>query len=666
MATAAETHRAAVAATVCGGFVLWCVLALLAAVQAGRAVRSREEADGLREEAVLTRARVAELRADLSATHTAAAGLRAALATAQAAADGARTDLVAVQEALAATGTAAAEARERAEAEQAALRETAERAETALRALTEESAAEREQLAALSVEVLPQVVERLRGGASVDSVLVPHRSSAHAGLLRYVAEEIGRGERQRAAALAVCATAAGRVQALATSMHAELREMQHRHGEDVLGDLLVLDHSTAQAGRMADSIAVLTGARSGRRWAKPIAVESILRGALGRIGAYQRVRLHSASTAAVAGYAAEGVMHALAELLDNAANFSAPPAEVHVYVEEAHAGLVITVEDGGLGLSDSWLKRAERAVSPEPLDLTALSAGTRIGLAVVGALARKHGLSVSFRPSARGGTGVVMLIPAQLITHPAPEPAATGGTMSSGGTVGSGRGGTAVPAVTRGAGAAAAVTRGEGLRGRAAELTSARSGAAELPAAQGSAALPTRTSVSADAAGAAPAAGGGDPTAEGGNGLPQRRRGQTLASARQGGAATRAAVPPQPVPPRPGAPRPATPRSAALFAAGAAGAAAGAAAPTGSAGAAPLAAAARFGAFRRALQPGAESSGGAGPAGPADSADSTAPAASTDSADGPDATGSGPAGSATNGSAPTGPTDTDVLAKDDA
>lgn len=284
--------------------------------------------------------------------------------------------------------------------------------------------AQRAELDRLAAEVLPGVMRKLRDGASVDSALAAHRKHPQYALLRVVAEEVGRGERLRAAALAVCATAAGRVQALATSMHAELREMQHRHDEEVLGDLLRLDHSTAQAGRMADSIAVLTGARSGRRWAKPILVESVLRGALGRIGAYQRVRLHNASSAAVAGFAAEGVMHALAELLDNATNFSAPPAEVHVYVEEVPAGLAVTVEDSGLGLSESWLRRAERAVSAEPLDLATLSAGTRLGLAVVGSLARKHGLQISFRPSARGGTGVVMLIPQQLVTHPAPEPAA--------------------------------------------------------------------------------------------------------------------------------------------------------------------------------------------------------------------------------------------------
>ncbi|MFD3971878.1 sensor histidine kinase [Streptomyces cyaneofuscatus] len=236
-----------------------------------------------------------------------------------------------------------------------------------------------------------------------------------------------RAETERSAAVAACANAAGRMQALATSMLADLREMEHRHtDESVLGDLLYLDHRTAQAGRLADSIAVLTGARSGRRWAKPIVMESILRGAMGRIGSYQRVRLHSTSDVAIAGHAAEGVMHALAELLDNAANFSPPTAEVHVYVEEVPAGIVITVEDSGLVMSEVQLRRAEKAVSADHQDLTNLS-GTRLGLAVVGRLARKHGLTVSFRPSARGGTGALMMLPQDVIartTAPAPGPAA--------------------------------------------------------------------------------------------------------------------------------------------------------------------------------------------------------------------------------------------------
>ncbi|ABW14842.1 ATP-binding region ATPase domain protein [Parafrankia sp. EAN1pec] len=287
----------------------------------------------------------------------------------------------------------------------------------ALETRASRSAAQTERLAR---EVLPAVVERLREGSSVQTALgeAPRGTEGtHQHILRTVAEEVSRGERMRGAAMAACANAAGRMQALSTSMLADLRAMEERHSEEVLGDLLRLDHLTAQAGRLADSIAVLTGGRSGRRWTKPIVMESLLRGSMGRISAYQRVRLHSVSAVAVVGYAAEGIMHALAELMDNATSFSPPSEEVHVYVEEVQAGVVITIEDGGLVMGPAALERAERAVSAEVLDLTTLS-GTRLGLAVVGVLARKHGLTVSFRPSSRGGTGVVVMIPRQLITAP--------------------------------------------------------------------------------------------------------------------------------------------------------------------------------------------------------------------------------------------------------
>ncbi|MER6272245.1 ATP-binding protein [Streptomyces sp900105755] len=236
--------------------------------------------------------------------------------------------------------------------------------------------------------------------------------------------ELEHATRERAAAIAAAGNAAGRMQALATATLADLRAMEDRHSdEEVLADLLHLDHRTAQAGRLADSIAVLTGARSGRRWARPISMESILRGAMGRISGYRRVRVHSVSETAVAGHAAEGVMHALAELLDNAANFSPPTAEVHVYVEEVPAGVIVSVEDSGLVMGEVQLRRAERAVAGDSTELGGLT-GTRLGLAVVGRLARKHGLKVSFRPSARGGTGVLMLVPQDLLTRPvADEPA---------------------------------------------------------------------------------------------------------------------------------------------------------------------------------------------------------------------------------------------------
>ncbi|MBM7055956.1 ATP-binding protein [Streptomyces durocortorensis] len=356
-----------------------------------------------------------------------------------------------------------------------------------------------------------------------------------------------RAETERSAAVAACANAAGRMQALSTSMLADLREMEHRHSdESVLGDLLHLDHRTAQAGRLADSIAVLTGARSGRRWAKPIVMESILRGAMGRIGSYQRVRLHSTSDVAIAGHAAEGVMHALAELLDNAANFSPPTAEVHVYVEEVPAGIVITVEDSGLVMSEVQLRRAERAVSADHQDLTNLS-GTRLGLAVVGRLARKHGLTVSFRPSARGGTGALMMLPQDLISRataptpvapaPAAQPEATQ-TPAAQAHAAQASADTAPPAVT-------APAEPEPSHGSAAGTdTTDTAPAARTPRArtEDDASTPLTPAAETDPSGSPGSpdpSGSADSVSEstgsvpefGESGLPKRRRGRTLAAA---------------------------------------------------------------------------------------------------------------------------------------
>ncbi|SBU97495.1 Signal transduction histidine kinase [Streptomyces sp. Ncost-T6T-1] len=347
-----------------------------------------------------------------------------------------------------------------------------------------------------------------------------------------------RAETERSAAVAACANAAGRMQALSTSMLADLREMEHRHSdESVLGDLLHLDHRTAQAGRLADSIAVLTGARSGRRWAKPIVMESILRGAMGRIGSYQRVRLHSTSDVAIAGHAAEGVMHALAELLDNAANFSPPTAEVHVYVEEVPAGIVITVEDSGLVMSEVQLRRAERAVSADHQNLTNLS-GTRLGLAVVGRLARKHGLTVSFRPSARGGTGALMMLPQELISRavaPAPAAPATAAPAApvAASAASSPTAPAAAPAPAETAPAVELPAEPEPSHASAAGTDAPDADAARLPLTRtgDDASTPLTPAAEPESAPESVSESTGSVPEFGESGLPKRRRGRTLAAA---------------------------------------------------------------------------------------------------------------------------------------
>ncbi|MFE6912466.1 ATP-binding protein [Streptomyces rubiginosohelvolus] len=296
--------------------------------------------------------------------------------------------------------------------------------------LGRENARLREELHALTSEVerftretLPSVAARLRegeSGATVQAeVYLPEQPLLRASV-EAVLRELALSERRALAAQTASAKALSRVQAKSVSMLADLRSMQERHSEEVFGDLLKLDHSTSQLGLMTDRLALLMGGRPSRAWNRPIVMESILRGAVGRIAAYQRVRLHCSSNVAISGFAAEGVMHLLAELMDNAANFSPPIDEVHVYVEERGTGIVVTIEDSGLKMADAAMRRAADSVAGRLTDLAALQ-GTRLGLAVVGRLALKHRISVNYRPSSRGGTGVVVLLPRHLIAQESRE-----------------------------------------------------------------------------------------------------------------------------------------------------------------------------------------------------------------------------------------------------
>ncbi|MFF1871099.1 sensor histidine kinase [Kitasatospora herbaricolor] len=246
-------------------------------------------------------------------------------------------------------------------------------------------------------------------------------------MLRLVVETVQAEEDLRESAQLAFVNVARRVQAIVHQQARDVREMEDRHGEknDVFGDLLHLDHGTALIGRLADSIAVLGGARPGRQWPQDLPLFSVLRGAMSRILYYRRVDLHSVADLAVAGSAVEPLIHALAELLDNATRYSPPQTRVHLTAFEVQTGVAIEIEDGGVGLSGEAQARAEDVLSRSSmgLDLTDLGESPRLGLSVVGRLAQANGFQVSLRPSAYGGVRAVLIVPRELVTVLASSPA---------------------------------------------------------------------------------------------------------------------------------------------------------------------------------------------------------------------------------------------------
>ncbi|MFH9424013.1 ATP-binding protein [Streptomyces sp. NPDC017529] len=328
--------------------------------------------------------------------------------------------------ATAAVAVAAGKAARRGRAIDELRRQYAEREAVLQRQLAEQET----ETVRMAKETLPAAMARLQQGIPVEDVLrstgqtsrvSPRFEAAHLAVLRYVLQAVEAEEDLRDSAQRAFVNIARRVQAIVHQQALELREMEDRHGQDpqVFGDLLHLDHRTALIGRLADSIAVLGGARPGRQWQKDIPLFNVLRGAMSRITDYQRVDLHSVADVGVLGRAAEPLIHAVAELLDNATRYSPPQTRVHLTATEVQSGVAVEIEDAGLGLTDEARIRAERALaqhSSSGLDLDDLGESPRLGLAVVGRLSHTNHFKVSLRVSAYGGVRVVLVVPPDLIT----------------------------------------------------------------------------------------------------------------------------------------------------------------------------------------------------------------------------------------------------------
>lgn len=292
----------------------------------------------------------------------------------------------------------------------------------------------------LSEEMLPEAIGRLQMGEPVPEVMrkvAPHPEEptefaiAHRNVIRSVIDTVSAEEDLRESAQRAFVNIARRVQATIHQQAQDMRDMEDRHGDDpvVFRDLLHLDHGNALIGRMADSIAVLGGARPGRQWETDIGMYSVLRGAMSRILDYRRVKLSSVVEVAVIAQHVEPLIHAISELLDNATRYSPPSTTVHLSTTEVQSGIAVEIEDAGVGLSEEARRRAERILSldGDALNLGDLGETPRLGLTVVARLAHTYNFKVMLRPSAYGGVRAVVVIPQNQITanvppmYPMPE-----------------------------------------------------------------------------------------------------------------------------------------------------------------------------------------------------------------------------------------------------
>ncbi|MFI6638629.1 nitrate- and nitrite sensing domain-containing protein [Streptomyces sp. NPDC050504] len=202
-----------------------------------------------------------------------------------------------------------------------------------------------------------------------------------------------------------------------------LLDSMERRTEDPneLGDLFRLDHLTTRMRRHAESLIILSGAAPGRAWRLPVSLTNVVRAAVSEIEDYTRVEVRPLPESALVGTAVADLTHLLAELIENATQFSPPHTKVRVVGEPVGHGYALEVEDRGLGMGEEARAAANHRIAhSDELDLFE---SDQLGLFVVSRLAARHGVKVQLHPSPYGGTTAVVLIPTGLLQS---EPAPTG------------------------------------------------------------------------------------------------------------------------------------------------------------------------------------------------------------------------------------------------
>ncbi|GLY34591.1 histidine kinase [Amycolatopsis sp. NBRC 101858] len=221
-------------------------------------------------------------------------------------------------------------------------------------------------------------------------------------------------------------------------VHRQLKvlDQAERKQEDPeqLDTLFQLDHLSTRARRNAENLIILGGGQPGRQWRNPVGLAELVRGASAETEDFARVKTAALPQIAIRGPVVGDLVHLLAELIDNATSFSPPQSRVEVRGNVVGKGVVIEVEDQGLGLEPDQTEEINTMLaSPPDFGIMALSDEPRLGLFVVARLAARHGIQVHLRESAYGGTRAIVLVrtdllaplaesePEQPITPPKPE-----------------------------------------------------------------------------------------------------------------------------------------------------------------------------------------------------------------------------------------------------
>ncbi|MER5561270.1 nitrate- and nitrite sensing domain-containing protein [Streptomyces sp. NPDC002506] len=213
-----------------------------------------------------------------------------------------------------------------------------------------------------------------------------------------------------------------RNQSLVQRQLAVITDLESRELEpDALAHLFHLDHLSTQIRRNSENLLVLAGAEISAERRETTDLLALVRTAASEIEDYRRVTYHALPPVGVVGYAADDLVHLVAELLDNAASFSSPDTWVVVSGRRMPDGrALLEIRDAGIGMGPEQLAQAEQTLHQSAGFRSRLSES--MGLYVVGALARKHQVGVRLYENTPTGLVASLVLPQSMLAEPAPDP----------------------------------------------------------------------------------------------------------------------------------------------------------------------------------------------------------------------------------------------------
>jgi K+-sensing histidine kinase KdpD len=183
-----------------------------------------------------------------------------------------------------------------------------------------------------------------------------------------------------------------------------------------LANLFELDHLATRMRRNAESLLVLVGESSPRRWAAPVPVADVIRAAIAEVEEYRRVDLRRIDDACVTGAVVTDMAHMIAELVENGLAFSPPDLDVEVYGRWVGTEYLVAIVDQGIGMTTGEIHTANVRLRGEENFL--VGPARFLGHYVVGRLARDLGAAVQLAHSPVTGMTARLVLPAAVLVAP--------------------------------------------------------------------------------------------------------------------------------------------------------------------------------------------------------------------------------------------------------